>query len=60
MSNNMKKEINPILESFSKFLEIYDPELHERYVLERYKAGSTGKGTRCPNPKFKFNKPVFK
>jgi len=46
--------------TFIKFLEKYDPQLHERYVLERYKAGSTGKGTNCPNPKFKFNKPVFK
>ena len=46
--------------TFSKFLESQYPKIHERYVLERYKAGSTGKGTRCPNPKFKFNKPVFK
>ena len=46
--------------NFSNFLEDQDPKLHERYVLDRYKEGTTGKGTNCPNPEFKFKKPIFK
>ena len=46
--------------TFTKFLEFYNPELHERYVLERYKAGSTGRGFNTPDPEIKCQKPVFK
>ena len=46
--------------TFTKFLEFYNPQLHEKYVLERYKAGSTGRGFNTPDPKIKCQKPVFK
>ncbi len=46
--------------NFSNFLKDQNPKLHERYSLDRYKEGSTGKGFNCPEPEFKFKKPVFK
>ena len=46
--------------TFIKFLEKYDPQLHERYVLERYKAGSKGRGFNTPDQEIKCQKPVFK
>ena len=46
--------------NFSNFLKDQDPKLHERYRLDRYKEGTTGKGFNCPEPEFKFKKPVFK
>ena len=46
--------------NFSNFLKDQNPKLHERYSLDRYKEGSTGKGSNCPEPEFKFKKPVFK
>ena len=46
--------------NFSNFLKDQNPRLHERYLLDRYKEGSTGKGSNCPEPEFKFKKPVFK
>ena len=39
------------------FLKDNAPDLHDEYIMERYKSGTTGKGSYVPKPKFK--KPVF-
>ncbi len=39
------------------FLKDHAPDLHDEYIMERYKSGTTGKGSFVPKPKFK--KPVF-
>ena len=48
----------------SKLVEYVDPNLHQEYVMERYKEGSNGtpyKGAyKTPEPDFEFKKPVFK
>ena len=46
--------------SFGTFLKENANDLHDEYVMERYKAGLTGKGRNVANPKFDFEKPVFK
>jgi hypothetical protein len=47
--------------TLSNFLKDQDPMLHDRYVMEKYTDSSsrTGKGSRTPEPKFNFKKPVF-
>ena len=40
------------------FLKDNAPDLYDEYIMERYKSGSTGKGSYVPKPK--FEKPVFK
>ena len=40
------------------FLKDQAPDLYDEYIMERYKSGTTGKGSYVPKPKFK--KPVFK
>ncbi len=45
--------------SLSNFLKDIDINLHDQYVMERFKKGLTGKATNTPNPKFKFENPVF-
>ena len=44
----------------SNFLKDLDPELHDRYIMERYKTGLSGKSRYVEDPKFQFKKPVFK
>ena len=39
------------------FLKDIAPDLHDEYILERYKSGTTGKGSYVPKPK--FEKPKF-
>jgi hypothetical protein len=39
------------------FLKDIAPDLHDEYILERYKTGTTGKGSYVPKPQFK--KPKF-
>ena len=39
------------------FLKDQAPDLYDEYIMERYKSGTTGKGSYVPKPKFK--KPVF-
>ena len=46
--------------TFTNFLKDQDPNLHNQYVMERYRDGLTGKGTQTPQPKFDFKKPIFK
>lgn len=46
--------------SFHKFLKDFDQSLHDQYVLERFKEGTTGKRTNTPDPTFNFKKPIFK
>ena len=43
--------------TFSNFLKDQDTHLHDRYVMEKFKNGRTGKGTTIPNPKFEFKEP---
>tara|TARA_B100002019_G_scaffold283258_1_gene289495 strand:+ start:760 stop:1584 length:825 start_codon:yes stop_codon:yes gene_type:complete len=40
------------------FLKDQAPDLYDEYIMERYKSGTTGKGSYVPKPK--FNKPKFK
>jgi transcription elongation factor Elf1 len=46
--------------TFSNFLKEIDPVIHKQYVFERFKQGSTGRGTVVEEPIFKFEKPKFK
>lgn len=45
--------------SLANFLKDLDVNLHDQYVMERFKNGLTGKCTNTPTPKFEFKKPVF-
>ena len=45
--------------SFANFLKDNASDLHDEYVMERYKQGLTGKGRNVANPKFEFEKPKF-
>ena len=40
------------------FLKDNAPDLYDEYIMERYKSGTSGKGSYVPKPSFK--KPVFK
>ena len=43
------------------FLKDNAPDLYDEYIMERYKSGTTGKGSYVPKPKLtKFEKPKFK
>jgi len=44
----------------ANFLKDHDIKLYDEYVLESYREGVTGKGTKIPLPDFKFEKPSFK
>lgn len=46
--------------TLSNFLKDHDSSLYDEYVLEAYREGVTGKGTKIPLPEFKFEKPRFK
>lgn len=46
--------------TFTNFLKDQSSHLHDRYVMERYKEGLTGKKTQTANPEFNFVAPVFK
>ena len=45
--------------TLSNFLKDQDSFLHDQYIMEKFKEGSTGKGTATPNPKFNFSNPKF-
>ena len=45
--------------TFSNFLKEKDPVVHKQYVFERFKQGTTGRGTVVEEPVFKFEKPEF-
>jgi len=45
--------------SFGNFLKDNANDLHDEYVMERYKQGLTGKGRNVADPKFEFEKPKF-
>ena len=45
--------------SFANFLKDNANDLHDEYVMERYKQGLTGKGRNVADPKFDFKKPNF-
>ena len=51
-----------VTRNFSQFLKDQNINLHDEYVMERYKEGMTGKNYQVKTPDFKtFNaKPVFK
>ncbi len=44
---------------FDEFLMRFDSRLFNKYQMERYKSGTTGKGHTLANPKFHINKPKF-
>jgi len=46
--------------SFTNFLKDNCLQLHDEYVMERFKEGLTGKGYQTPTPTFNFSTPVFK
>ena len=46
--------------TFSNFLKEIDTVLHKQYVFERFKQGSTGRGSVVEEPKFNFEAPQFK
>ena len=46
--------------TLANFLKDQDSNLHDQYVMERYKEGLTGKGSNTPDPVFNFPKPKFK
>ena len=46
--------------TFSNFLKEIDPVVHKQYVFERFKQGSTGRGSVVEEPVFKFETPKFK
>jgi len=46
--------------TFTNFLKDQSSHLHDRYVMDRYKEGLTGKGTQTAEPQFNFKAPVFK
>ena len=46
--------------SFSNFLKEQFPLVYDQYVMEKYKAGLTGKHRSVPKPEFHFDKPTFK
>ena len=46
--------------TLTNFLKDMDVNLHDQYVMEKFKNGLTGKGTTTPSPKFEFEKPKFK
>jgi len=46
--------------SFNNFLKDIDPATHKQYIFEKFKEGHTGIGSAIPDPKFNFEKPVFK
>lgn len=48
-----------VSKSFTNFLKDIDSSLYDQYIMERYKNGSTGKGSNTPEPKFIFEKPKF-
>ena len=45
--------------SLANFLKDQDIRLYEQYIMEKFKEGSTGKGTATPSPKFNFKEPKF-
>jgi hypothetical protein len=45
--------------TFSNFLKELDPVVHKQYVFERFKQGTTGRGTVVEEPVFKFETPKF-
>ena len=46
--------------SFGAFLKEKFPLVYDQYVMEKYKAGLTGKHRSVPKPEFHFDKPTFK
>ena len=45
--------------SIGNLIKELDPTLHKHYIMERYKAGETGK-RKTKEPEFKFESPKFK
>ena len=45
--------------TLANFLKDIDVNVHDQYVMERFKSGTTGKGTVVKEPKFDFKKPEF-
>ena len=46
--------------SFNNFLKEVDPNMYKQYSFEKFKEGHTGRNFPVEEPKFSFDKPVFK
>jgi len=46
--------------SFNNFLKKLDPNLHRQFSIEKFKDGKTGKNFVIEEPKFNFEKPIFR
>jgi hypothetical protein len=46
--------------SFNNFLKKLDPNLHRQFSIEKFKDGKTGKNFVTEEPKFNFEKPIFR
>jgi len=45
--------------TLANFLKDIDINVYDQYVMERFKEGTTGRGTVVKEPKFEFKKPKF-
>jgi DNA-directed RNA polymerase subunit RPC12/RpoP len=45
--------------NLANFLKDIDMNVHDQYVMERFKQGTTGRSSNVKEPKFTFDKPVF-
>ena len=45
--------------SLGNFLKDHAVDLYDQFILEKYRAGTTGKGRHTPNPEYKSAKPNF-
>lgn len=45
--------------TLSNFLKDNAPDLHDQFIMEKYREGATGRGRYTPNPEYKSAKPKF-
>ena len=45
--------------SLANFIKDQDSSLYDQYIMEKFKEGTSGKGTTTPTPKFNFSPPKF-
>lgn len=57
--HNFKCHNCGVSRTLTNFLKDIDTVLYDKYVMERYKSGLTGKRSQTKAPEFKFEKPNF-
>ena len=57
--HNFKCHNCGVSKTFTNFLKDIDTLLYDKYLMERYKNGLTGKRSQTKKPEFKFEKPNF-